>query len=743
MLRFHILAINFAFSTSLFAAPLPEPSQQLVDFSRDIAPILQQHCLKCHQDGKSKGGLRLDARAELLKGGNSGVVVQLGQSGKSRLIQVIAGVNPDEVMPPEGEKLTSQQISLMRAWIDQGMKWGELKTIKPTQAGKHWAFEPVKAPKIPDGEASHPIDRFIQVRLEKEKLLTNPEATPETLIRRLYLDLIGLPPTSAEVDQFKSDASATNYEQLVDCLLADPHFGERWGRHWLDAARYADSDGYEKDLPRPYAWRYRDWVINAINRDLPYDQFVIEQLAGDLLPNANQEQKIATGFHRNTLTNKEGGVDQEEFRVAAVMDRVATTGKVFLGATIACAQCHDHKYDPFSQREYYQLFAFFNRDKETELDLAPPPLPRLSIPPKKTVVDAYSKAPVLTLGPDRKSHILIKGDFLRPGVEVQPGMPVSLGGNAAAATTRLDLARWIASNENPLTRRVFVNQVWSKLFGRGLVFTLDDFGTQGEKPSHPELLDFLATEFAQDGWSLKRLIRGIVTSSTYKQSSQIRPDHLERDPRNILLARQSRIRLESEILRDQALAVSGQLFESFGGPPIKPPQPPGISELTYASHLKWVETTGIDRNRRGVYIWLQRTSPYPSLMTFDSPDSNVCTVRRDRSNTPLQALTLLNDVVFQECAQTWGLKLAQRSKDVSATLAEAFRSLVGRELSSSEQERLMQLFVRFKTLYAAKPDQAKTLLGKSMNKVSDPTTSAAWIATARTLLNLDEFLNRE
>jgi hypothetical protein len=453
-------------------------------------------------------------------------------------------------------------------------------------------------------------------------------------------------------------------------------------------ARYADSDGYEKDAGRPFAWRYRDWVIGSLNRDLPFDRFTVEQLAGDLLPNATTEQKIATGFHRNTLTNKEGGVDQEEFRVATVVDRLSTTGKAWLGLTVGCAQCHDHKYDLLSQREFYQLFAFFNSDREADI---PAPLPgeeerlaaeraawekrRVTLRTaavmaafrkllvveqrkrEKALADhtkaapAASKAQTLALGPTRPTHVMLRGDFLRKGVEVKPGTPGVLPPlRGASNPTRLDLAKWVVSPDNPLTPRVTVNWVWSKYFGRGLVPTPEDFGTQGEKPSHPDLLDWLADEF-RSGHSLKKLHRQIVTSATYRQSSAARPDLADRDPLNVLLARQARLRLEAEVVRDNALAASGLLTRTIGGPSVRPPQPPGISELTYAGAAKWVETTGPDRYKRGMYVWFQRTSPYPGLMTFDAPDANVCTVRRERSNTPLQALTLLNDAVFVEAAQ--------------------------------------------------------------------------------------------
>jgi hypothetical protein len=627
-------------------------------------------------------------------------------------------------------------------------------------------------------------------RLEREGLAPSPPADKATLIRRVTLDLTGLPPTPEEVDAFLKDTSPGASEKVVDRLLASPHYGERWARHWLDAARYADSDGYEKDTGRPFAWRYRDWVIHALNADMPFDQFTIDQLAGDLLPNATTEQKIATGFHRNTLTNKEGGVDQEEFRVAAVVDRVSTTGKVWLGLTVGCAQCHDHKYDPISQREFYQLLAFFNSDKEADIT-APLPgeaerlkkdrttfeaqevklqaavdeakakkLPAAELKKREAALAAHakkapgaSKAQTIALGPTRPTHVMIRGDFLRPGVEVKPGTPGVLPQPKSSAN-RLDLAKWIVSKENPLTARVTMNWVWSKFFGRGIVATPEDFGTQGEKPSHPELLDWLASELANPDrkvggdvkpWSLKRLHKLIVTSATYKQSSATRPELLKRDPLNVLLARQQRLRLEAELLRDNALAVSGLLNRAVGGPSIRPPQPSGISELTYANSAKWVESKGPAKYKRGLYIWFQRTSPYPMLTTFDSPDSNVCVVRRERSNTPLQALTLLNDAVFVEAAQALGQRVLTERKDATDAerLTRAFRLCFGRKPLAEESERLTKLLAQFRKLAANDPAGAAKLLGAHEPVGVPATEAAAWVALARTLMNLDEFVTRE
>jgi len=733
---------------------LPPAAQGPVDFQRDIKPIFDRSCLSCHGPRKQRGGLRLDDGSAALKGGNSGAVIRPGEAAGSRLLQLVAGLDADVTMPPKDQpQLTRQEIGKLRAWIEQGAKWPRLPgTIATVAKSDHWAFQPIKRPSVPKvSRADWPrnaIDAFILARLEAEKIAPSPEADRPTLIRRLSLDLLGLPPTPQEVDDFVHDVSPDAYAKVVDRLLASPHYGERWGRHWLDLARYADSDGYEADRPRPFIWRYRNWLIDALNCDLPFDQFTIEQLAGDLLPGATLEQKTATGFHRNTLTNREGGVDKEQFRVEAVVDRVNTTAKVFLGVTMGCAQCHDHKYDPFSQREYYQFFAFFNSDVETDL---PAPLPgeKPAPPPPKDIKD--KKAPpapvVMTLGQGkaRKTHVLIRGDFLRPGIEVVQGTPTVLPPlRVAGKPTRLDLARWLVDPANPLTARVIANWVWHHHFGRGLVATLEDFGSQGERPSHPELLDFLATEFIRRGWSFKELHRLIVTSATYRQASKARPELTTRDSLNVLLARQTRSRLEAEVIRDNALAASGLLHRSIGGPSVRPPQPPGISELTYANAAKWVESKGHERYRRGLYTWFQRTSPYPMLMTFDAPDGNLCCVRRERSNTPLQALTLLNDTAFVECARALAQRILTEGSSTPAERIEyAFRLCLARRPAAKELDILNRLSGDLLAACRADPKGTAQLTGAARVAGVERAEVAAWVALARALLNLDEFVTRE
>ncbi len=1025
---------------------LPPAASGPVDFAKDIQPLFAAKCYSCHGAEKQKGGLRLDLKAGAIEGGDNGLIFVPGKSAESKLVHALAGIGEIGIMPPKEAPLTPAEIGKVRAWIDAGGVWpddGKLAVKK----SDHWAYQPVKRPPVPVISAksekgatapqntsslitnyspTHPIDAFIRARLAQEKLAPSPEASRPTLIRRLAFDLLGLPPKPEEVHAFVNDKSPDAYEKLVDRLLASPHFGERWGRHWLDLARYADSDGYEKDKARPFAYTYRDWVIAAINSDLPFDQFSIQQLAGDLLPNAGHAQKVATGFHRQTLTNTEGGTDQEEFRCKAVVDRVSTTATVWLGTTMGCAECHSHKYDPFTQREFYSLFAFFNNANEKAIpspnadeqatytkakqahdadgaklkaafdeyaknDLAPKRdawLKTASLdavswhaltpdklaakhgttlkPDKEAVIHATGTAPaketytvetklalkrlggirleviddpdpkkgpgrskdgnfVLTgfrvqlfapgqfegkpvelhnakadfsqvnfpvanalkgedtsgwaiaqqqqkshvavfelkqpvelaegarlvftldqhykenytlgqfrlsvtdasgpLKPDftpdaitaalaakadqrtpkqleviakyfreqvdeqgkklqaaiddhakkapaapattaavlaeegaRKTFIHVRGNFLDKGTEVRPTTPAVLHAlkPRAVQPDRLDLAQWLFAPENPLTARVSVNHLWKNLFGRGLVGTVDDFGKQGEKPSHPELLDWLAAAFAAPadhaprtthqagfGWSRKAMIKAIVTSATYRQVSLNRPELQERDPNNLLLARQNRLRLEAETVRDAYLAASGLLNPKIGGPSIRPPLPADIAALGYANSVKWTESPGTEKNRRGLYIFFQRTVPYPMLMTFDAPDSNSTCARRERSNTPLQALTLLNDPVFFECAQQLGARMAEvPTADASERIRHGFERCLSRPPSAEELARLLKLYEAQLKLAQANAEGAAKIAGAKKAEAEIP-EKATLVALGRVMLNLDEFFTRD
>jgi hypothetical protein len=724
------------------------------DFTTDVQPVLAKHCVSCHGPDKQKSGLRLDSPAGLRTGGDSGSPVVPGDSAKSRLYQAITGADGVPAMPPKGPRLTAEEVGRIKEWIDQGAKLpaGDGDPAGPKLT--HWAFRPVSRPAVPSprlGPVRNPIDAFVLARLEKEGLRPSPEADKVTLIRRVTLDLTGLPPTPDEVDAFLADTAPHAYEKVVDRLLASPHYGERWGRHWLDLARYADSNGYSIDAPRTI-WPYRDWVINALNADVPFDRFTVEQLAGDLLPNATTDQKVATGFHRNTQINEEGGIDPEQFRVEAVIDRVNTTGAVWLGLTVGCAQCHSHKFDPLSQREYYQFFAFFNTQDDVTLPLgvpdpAPPSGKGRKQPELTTLVLREQATP-------RESYLLKGGDFTRPGAKVEPGTPAVLSPLerplVGGRLTRLDLARWLVRPENPLTARVTVNRIWGQYFGTGLVETENDFGTRGTPPTHPELLDWLAAEFVARKWSMKGLHRLIVTSATYRQSSRARPDLAEKDQRNRLLARQVRLRLEAEAVRDVALAASGLLDGRIGGPSVFPPQPEGVSEFTQVKRA-WKPDEGAGRYRRGMYTHFWRSAPHPALTVFDAPDAGTACTHRSRSNTPLQALTLLNDPGFAEYAYGLAARLLCEGGPADADrVRHGFRLCLGRAPSAAEARRLAEFLTRQREHYAANPAEAAALLagggsaGKRLAEVpGEAAEKAALVLLARVLLNLDEFITRE
>ncbi len=776
------------------------------DYARDVKPLLARHCVACHGEERPKAGLRLDTAASAIAGGESGPAVVPGKPDESPLFLAVTGDGDGPRMPLKRPPLLPAEVEALRNWIVAGAPApaGEARSAPP----EHWAFVPPRRPEPPDvrdvGRARNPIDRFILAPLERDGIAPSPEADRVTLIRRVHLDLTGLPPTPADVDAFLADERPDAYERLVDRQLASPHFGERWARPWLDLARYADSNGYSIDAPRSI-WKYRDWVIDALNRDMPFDVFAIEQLAGDLLPGSTLDQQVATGFHRNTPINQEGGIDPEQFRIESVIDRVNTTGTVFLGLTVGCSQCHDHKYDPISQREYFQLFAFFNNSDEPDLTLASPEeLARrdrveaevrasldeargrdagildaqraweagldmagrqkqseavraaIDVPfggrdeaQRRVTFEAFvdqaptAKGPRLAIAAIRKAapkvvttmvvrerskpretRVFLKGDFTRPGDPVAPGVPKALPplASGSAVPNRLDLARWLVDPRQPLTARVAVNRLWQAYFGRGLVESENDFGTQGSVPSHPELLDWLATEFAGRGWGVKAIHRLIVTSASYRQSSLVRPDLARADPENRRLARQSRLRLEAELIRDAALSASDLLIPAVGGPSVFPPQPDGVMSLGQVRR-EWVASPGPDRFRRGLYTYLWRATPHPALAVFDAPDATRACTRRIRSNTPLQALTLLNDPAYFEFAGALADRVLREGPgDDEGRLTFGFRLGLARAPGGVELRRLATLL-----------DDARR---------SDP-ERGAWTTVARVLLNLDEFITRE
>lgn len=824
-----------------------------VDFARDIEPVFHTRCYMCHGPSVQMNGLRLDRKEAALRGSDAGPVIIPGDSARSRLVERITSDKPGFRMPPSGAPLAPQQIAAIKAWIDGGAVWPEKAgSPAPTSsiASGHWAFRPVRRPPVPavrhSAWARNAIDRFILARLEAENVQPSPEADRVTLIRRVYLDLIGLPPTPEEVDRFLADERPQAWQELVDRLLGSPHYGEKQALHWLDAARYADSDGYERDPQRPYAWRWRDWVIQALNADMPFDRFTIEQLAGDLLPNATLEQRVATGFLRNGVKNREAGVHNDEKHFEEVIDKVNTAGTVWMGLTVGCAQCHNHKYDPLSQKEFYQLYAIFNNAVERDIP-APPPgqlgpylrawpayraerekilcdqkIDELLAAWKQKMLEAMDKPGVRTdwdfqvtewraakdrsdwklraspaelteferdeiadwfldhPGPDvteeekarisaaRKAlreleaklpplaraytvierpdpqvtRIALRGDWRSPGLEVQPGTPavlppLKLDGKPA----RLAFAEWLVSPENPLTARVTVNRIWQELFGRGLVRTGNDFGTQGEPPSHPELLDWLAAEFMESGWSRKHLLRLIVDSATYRQASRARPELAERDPDNRWLARQNRLRLPAELIRDEALAASGLLYPKIGGESVRPPQPEGVGELMY-SKKPWVADEGPERYRRGLYIFFQRTAPYPMLINFDAPTKLVASVERQRSNTPLQALNLLNDPVFFESAQALAVRVMREETELERRMERMFRLCLARKPKPEEISHITK-FLDAQRRLLERDAAAQAKLAPFVPEGASRLEVAAWTGQARALMNVDEFVTRE
>jgi hypothetical protein len=776
-----------------------------VDFNRDVRPILSNHCYACHgpDRGKRKAGLRLDRKADAskaLRGGAS--VVVPGSLVKSTLWRRVGSADETERMPPAhfGKPLSVGQRSILRSWIEQGAAWRE-----------HWAYLSPKRPAQPAvRERTWPrngLDHFILARLERQGLAPSPEADRATLIRRVTLDLTGLPPSPAEVDAFVVDKSPNAYDKVVNRLLGSPHFGERWAQHWLDLARYADTNGYHIDNHRDM-WKWREWVVGAFNANLPFDRFTVEQLAGDLLPNPTLGQKIASGFNRNTMVNFEGGADPDEYHTKYVIDRVTTTATVWLGTTIGCAECHDHKYDPFTQREFYRLYAFFNNVPERGLDgQKDNPVPSIRVPTRsyrerkaalrkqRLALDERLRRAVSKAMPDcdvddlpagvlaaldkeekqlqraeaalesglpsvmvmeemprpRDTFVLVRGNFQHKGEKVTPGVPGVLARlPRGMKADRLALAKWLVRPDHPLTARVTVNRYWEQLFGTGLVKTGEDFGSQGDWPSHPELLDWLATEFVANGWDVKAFLKTLVTSATYRQSSRVMRLHLAKDPENRLLARGARFRLPAEAVRDNALAVSGLLNRKLGGPSVRPYQPPGLWEqLAFGgafSSQTYVQSSGPDLYRRGLYTYWKRSLPHPTLVTFDAPNREVCTDRRPRTNTPLQALVLLNDPIYVECARVLGQRVLRESgADTSARLTYAFKLCTARPPRPAELPILRALYEKQRLRYGR--DRAAALrlvgVGESPRPADlDVAELAAWTAVGNVLLNLDETITK-
>ncbi len=783
----------------------------------DAVAVLKRHCIECHGPAQQEGSLRLDLLDAALRGGSTGPALIPHQPAESELLRRVHLDRDDaEAMPPLGPGLGDEEKTLLTAWINGGAPW-------PADANQpHWAYVPpvLKAPPSGDAAPRELVDGWIAAGHAKRGLAFAPRASPSTLVRRLSFDLTGLPPTPEMVEAFAADPSEEAYAALVDTLLASDEFGVRWARMWLDLARYADSHGFQRDDLRNL-WAYRDWVVDALNADMPFDQFTREQIAGDLLPGASESSRIATGFHRCAPTNVEAGTDPEESRFNQVIDRVNTTAAVWLGTTLECAQCHDHKYDPFTQADYYRLAAFFN-STESEVARSNPAVPssikflgpslsldsdpwadeRASVRGRlqgaeealkaaqeaKTVLEdlreddaseadddaeasintsiASIKQSIKALTKERDeipaaatlvmqeqeaaraTFVLDRGDLGSPAEEVLPGTPTALPALTDLPPNRLGLADWLVNRANPLTARVIVNRLWYEIFGRGLVSTLEDFGVKGAPPSHPELLDSLAVRFMEDGWSLKTVLRQIVLSRTYQQEARAHAEVRSRDPENRWLARGPRFRLDAEAIRDNALAIAGLISLEKGGPSIRPPQPKGLWTKVGGEQYAYVVSAGESKYRRGLYVVLKRGSPYPGFVTFDATSRMTCVVQRARSNTPLQALVLLNDEVFSEAAIAFAGRILRERPEGSAEdrINHAFQLAVARRPTSGERDVLLALLARQQEALAAEPERAKKLLSPCAEAAAADGPRAvewaAWYPVATALLNLDETISK-
>jgi len=815
-----------------------------ISYSRDIKPILAARCYACHgpDEGRRKAKLRLDVREIAVK-----KAIKPGDPAGSSLIERVTSSDADEAMPPPTSKkgaLTAEQIDLLKRWIEQGAKFDI-----------HWAYvKPVKPalPSVRNRSWTHnSIDLFIAAKHEQLGHQPAPEADRVTLLRRLNFDLIGLPPTPEAVDAFVRDTSGNAYEKVVDRLLASPHFGERMAIYWLDLVRYADTGGYHSDNHRDIAL-YRDWVIDAFNRNKPFDQFTVEQLAGDMLPHPTEEQRIASGYNRLLQTTEEGGAQAKEYTAKYVADRVRNFSSVWLATTLGCCECHNHKFDPFKNKGFYSLGAFFadvkeravgrqeqtampRSEQQAQIDRLDRELPTLraalarptlaievgqsaweeqtrskpaglpapvaaalkvepakrdarqkeriashyrTIAPelsalrdqiaaaegrKKKFLDAIPKTLVSEAVSPRTMRILPRGNWMDdsgplvgpavpetlPALETgaRPSRPHDAGGTPALPrATRLDLARWLVSRDKPLAARVFVNRLWKLAFGQGIVKSLEDFGTQGALPTHPELLDFLAVEFMDSGWDVKHTLKLMLMSSTYRQSSHAGAELRQRDPGNLWLARQGRFRIDAEMVRDNALAISGLLSPKIGGPSVKPYQPEGYWRFLNFPTRSYYHDHGPDQYRRGLYTYWQRTFLHPSLKAFDAPTREECTVERPRSSTPLQALVLLNDPTYVEAARVFAERIL---KEGGATLPErlnwAYRQAVSRNVKPEEVRLLSALLTRHRAEFAQEPQAARKLLSTGERPVAasiDAAELAAWTSVARVILNLHETITR-
>jgi hypothetical protein len=736
-----------------------------ISYNFHIRPILSDKCFVCHGPDANKRAahLRLDnaeAAYAPLKETKGAFAIVPGKPDESEMYKRIISTDPSYQMPAPDSHLgllTEQQIALIRKWIQQGAKYE-----------KHWAFiSPLKPalPAVDDKQwIKNELDYFVLSTIQEKGLTPNQEADKERLLKRLAFDLTGLPPTVQMMDDYLNDAGANAYEKMVDRLLASPTYGEKMAVHWLDVARYADSYGYQDDNIRTQ-WAWRDWVIQAFNKNLPYDQFLTWQIAGDMLPGATKEQVLATGFFRNHKYTEEGGVIPEEYRVEYNLDKTKTYGKGIMGITIECAQCHDHKYDPFSQKDYYQLFAFFNNSKElgfegdiTQSKLAKQPFLQISHEEKEQLLNFINYKDtnnlfVSVMGERdtlRKTYILKRGAYDAPSVEVQAAAVNSIMpyDSAQYQRNRLGLAAWTVSKNNPLTARVFVNQLWQEFFGKGIVKTTGDFGMQGELPSHPALLDWLAVDFMEHSWDVKRLVKQMVLSATYRQSTKVTKEQLAIDPENIYLSHGPRNRLPAEFIRDMVLASSGLLINTIGGPSVKPYQPKGLWEAATSGRgalATYQQDHGDQLYRRGMYTFIKLTVPPPSMLLFDASNRDQCEVKRLKTNTPLQALIMMNDPTTLEASRVLAQHLETQSGTIKDKIATAFRKIVCRKASDKELLLLQSYYDEQLQLFTQKKlDAAKTLeVGEYPgNHKLDSNATAALMKTVNTIYNLEEAISK-
>ncbi|WP_316792160.1 PSD1 and planctomycete cytochrome C domain-containing protein [Pedobacter frigoris] len=754
-----IQACNSSSKTAVSEEKLPDS----ISYNFHVRPILSDKCFICHgpDANKREADLRLDIAEEAykaLKEHPSAHAIVPFKPNASEVFLRISSQDSAVMMPPKSSnlKLTANEISIIEKWIKQGGKYE-----------KHWAFIPPKKPELPKVEHSawvkNEIDYFILNKLEQKGLEPNEEADKERLLKRASLDITGLPPDLQMMDRFMADKSSNAYGKMLESLLQSKAYGEKMALHWLDVARYADSHGYQDDNYRSQ-WPWRDWVIHAFNENMPYNQFISWQLAGDLMPNATKEQLLATGFNRNHKITEEGGVIDEEYRVEYVTDRTNTFGKALIGVTLECAHCHDHKYDPFSQKEYYQVFAFFNNVKEVGLEssvggpetYAKKPLMEISNKDVKEILKFVNKQDtgkliVSVMGDAdtlRKTYILNRGVYDSHGTEVEAGTPKSILSFADGyPKNRLGLTQWLFNKQNPLTARVFVNQVWQEFFGRGIVKTSGDFGMQGELPSHPELLDWLAVDFMEHGWNIKRLVKQIVSSATYRQSAVISKEKLKTDPENVLLARAPRYRIPAEMVRDVVMASSGLLVKTIGGPSVKPYQPAGLWESATSGRgilASYKQDHKESLYRRGMYTFIKRTVPPPAMGIFDASNRDQCEVKRLKTNTPLQALVMMNDPSVLEASRVLAARLLGGNGTVEEKVTKAFRLIVCRKPTDKEVKLLSAYYSDQQKVFKKESDALKVLsvgeypLAANINKIN----MAALMGTITIIYNLEETITK-